>query len=660
MKRTFTTLSCIYTLSMAAGAQTILLSENFTNYAGTAATVPAGWNFTTNASYTSGGTVNSVSGPPAYKFDGTGITSQITTPSFTSPDSVSFWAKGVSTDSLSKLILLQSADTVTWDTLAIVAPIPTTGSSAKKTYKVSVNSKWLRFVYSKSAGNVAFDDLLLTGLEPIAAIFSTDTSVCLSETNTFTNLSYTLTGTIVSYNWDFGDTIGTSLAQSPTYTYTGPGIFNVRLIVTNSIGEKDTSVKTITVNVKPVASFTVSSPLCLGTNAQFTNTSTIVSGTISGKKWTFGDSTGASTVQNPNYKYDSAGTYYPSLVVTSDQGCTDSSSKTVTILPRPAIDTSGMVITPSSCTSATGSITGITANGIAPLTYVWLKGTTVVSSTANLTNASGGTYKFTVTDSNSCATSLTLLLGTTTPPPAPSASSNSPLCENDTLKLSCASITGATYNWTGPNGFTSSLQNPVIAGVTVANTGTYSVNVTISGCISQVTNVNVTVNKSPIADFVYTINQNTVTFTNKSNGATSYLWNFGNGDTSTLTDPVDTFLLPGTYIVKLTAFSDSLCKAEHTDTLYIVGINEINAESHLAVYPNPSPNGAFTIEIKNRNNNEAFSIAVYNVLGEKVYSNVVPASTTKHSLHLSGVPSGIYFLTVIWRERVVTKKIGIK
>ena len=60
-------------------------------------------------------------------------------------------------------------------------------------------------------------------------------------------------------------------------------------------------------------------------------------------------------------------------------------------------------------------------------------------------------------------------------PETPVASNDGPVCAGAALQLSTAAVAGATYSWTGPNGFTSSLQNPTIPGATPAATGLYSV-----------------------------------------------------------------------------------------------------------------------------------------------------------------------------------------
>ncbi len=72
------------------------------------------------------------------------------------------------------------------------------------------------------------------------------------------------------------------------------------------------------------------------------------------------------------------------------------------------------------------------------------------------------------------------------PPPTASAGSNTPVCEGDQLKSH--SKRRNFYNWSGPNSFTNTGQNPAIAGVTTAATGTYTVNVIdANGCAATAT-----------------------------------------------------------------------------------------------------------------------------------------------------------------------------
>ena len=77
------------------------------------------------------------------------------------------------------------------------------------------------------------------------------------------------------------------------------------------------------------------------------------------------------------------------------------------------------------------------------------------------------------------------------------ASSNSPICEGETLELYASTVTDATYHWTGPNSFDSDLQNPTITNVTTSASGVYYLTTTKEGCTSEPTNTNVTINTAP-------------------------------------------------------------------------------------------------------------------------------------------------------------------
>lgn len=87
------------------------------------------------------------------------------------------------------------------------------------------------------------------------------------------------------------------------------------------------------------------------------------------------------------------------------------------------------------------------------------------------------------------------------------AGSNSPACEADTIFLT-SSIAGATYSWTGPNGFTSTLKDPFITGVSAANAGIYSVTVTNipGGCPPTTNTVNVAVTNKPATPAISSVN----------------------------------------------------------------------------------------------------------------------------------------------------------
>lgn len=88
---------------------------------------------------------------------------------------------------------------------------------------------------------------------------ASSTEVCLSEVITFTDLS-TPSGTIISWDWDFGDGNASTL-QNPTHTYSAPGTYTV-ILTANDGSNADPEVKLnyITVHPLPTPSFTASAP----------------------------------------------------------------------------------------------------------------------------------------------------------------------------------------------------------------------------------------------------------------------------------------------------------------------------------------------------------------------------------------------------------------
>lgn len=89
-------------------------------------------------------------------------------------------------------------------------------------------------------------------------------------------------------------------------------------------------------------------------------------------------------------------------------------------------------------------------------------------------------------------------------PAAPTAGSNSPVCSGNTINLTASNVSGATYSWTGPSGFTSTTQNPTRTSATTAMSGTYTVSTVLNGCNSATSGtVNVTVNQAPSATISY-------------------------------------------------------------------------------------------------------------------------------------------------------------
>ncbi|WP_196139555.1 PKD domain-containing protein [Aliikangiella sp. G2MR2-5] len=136
-------------------------------------------------------------------------------------------------------------------------------------------------------------------------------------------------GSIVSYQWQFGDG-AESTVQNPSHTFAQSGTYTVTLLVEDNNGQTGTISKNVTVSAgpqNPIASFTYASTQL---EASFNDSSSDSDGEIVSWAWSFGDGATSSS-QNPVYLYSQPGDYQVTLKVTDDDGLTDETSMMVSV-----------------------------------------------------------------------------------------------------------------------------------------------------------------------------------------------------------------------------------------------------------------------------------------------------------------------------------------
>ncbi|AKB83101.1 cell surface protein [Methanosarcina barkeri 3] len=355
------------------------------------------------------------------------------------------------------------------------------------------------------------------------------------------------------WNWDFGD--GTnSTEQNPVHTFSKEGTYNVTLVATNDEGSSEVRSMIITVKsvlTPPVASFGANKtegtvPLTV----KFTDTSTR---RPTGWKWNFGDGN-TSTVQNPVYTFSGTGTYNVTLVATNGDGSSDESSMNIKV---------NRVLTPP--------IASFTANptiGTAPLTvkftdtstnsptsWKWSFGDDQTSTVQNPEHTFGGegTYRVTLTatnaDGSSAKKSMDIKVNRAPTPPDANFTVNqtegtTPL----TVKFTDTSTNSPTeWKWNFGDGVTSTDKSPVY---TYTSAGTFTATLNVGNkdgydTASKTITVTEVPLGSPKASFAAAPRIGhaplTVKFTDKSSNATSVKWNFGDGTTSTESNPTHTY-----------------------------------------------------------------------------------------------------------------------
>ncbi len=399
---------------------------------------------------------------------------------------------------------------------------------------------------------------------------ATPTTVVVDHEVSFTDQS---TGNIETRSWQFGDG-GTSSAQNPVHVYTTPGTYSVSLEASGPTGSRSiTKTAYIKVVEVPVAAFTAApNPVAMGAAVQFTDAST---GEITSWLWNFGDGR-TSTEQNPQHAFSAVGNYTVTLTVTGPGGAHSTTQDITVTLPTIT------VISPNGGEAFhAGDNVTIQWNyagsvGTKVKIELFKAGVRVATVTLGTPVGSDGTgsYNYVIpvqrtpgTDYQIKVTSTTVATYqdasdsnfTITGPPPVAAFRGLPLSGNPPLSVKFSNTTTGTVNtweWDFGGGATSPSKTPTYA----FGPGVHTVKLTATGPGgSDVEEKTDYIKVNPAADFTADIKEGyealTVHFTDNSNGGnreiTSWLWNFGDGGTSTEQNPTHVYTTPGKYNVTL-------------------------------------------------------------------------------------------------------------
>jgi PKD repeat protein len=300
----------------------------------------------------------------------------------------------------------------------------------------------------------------------------------------------------------------------------------------------------------------------------------------------------------PVVHYTSAGTYTISLTTEGAAGeiSTVANPVSVSALLAPDIDFTSQNI----CVNRDVVFTSQNLSGNIS-SYAWSFGDGANSAFQNPTHqfTSTGTFdtKLLVTATNNCQNFVTRPVTIYNQPIADfTTPAASPLCTNQSLLFTNATpaigIT-PTWEWT-IDGVPASISKDLTFAFTSTASQQVTLKASIPGCETEKTVSINTLVSGPQAGFMFTgrCEDAPVTFTNTSSGTvTGYQWNFGDGQTSTATSPVSTFLNPGIFNVVLTASNAAGCNNSVSQPLTIYSAPQVN---FAALAPPFSCNGVAT------------------------------------------------------------------
>lgn len=407
---------------------------------------------------------------------------------------------------------------------------------------------------------------------PQAQFTVNDSIQCFNENKFILTNQTTVDYGTLEYKWLLGNG-DSSVSEDTSYKYKAIGQYVTKLFATTTYNCKDSFERKFTVNRNPIAKFTVNDTgQCLnGNQFNYTNNSSIPQGSMS-YKWHFGDGQ-SSTAISPNHTYNNQNTYKTWLVSTSNLQCSDSISKQVITFPKP--NPSFTIDDSSQCLKANDfKFTNTSAIDYGTMTHKWLLGDGKTSTSLHTQNVYTKAGPFAVrlveTSNFSCTDSIEKKLEVRPQPNVQFTINDSGQCVNNNsfVFTNNSSVKYGTmkYYWDFANG-----KNCNCTDTTISYTydSTYRVvlqTITNFGC-EDTAGKYVLVHSKPTLSFIVNdssqcVNDNLFSFTNTSTikqGTQTFYWDFGNGDTSTLTNPDNVYSIDTTYTAWLKATSNLNC-----------------------------------------------------------------------------------------------------
>ena len=383
-------------------------------------------------------------------------------------------------------------------------------------------------------------------------------SICINKPFIFTNLSTNL----ASSTWDFGDG-NTSILTNPSHSYSASGTYIVNLV---GISSTNGCISQISHEVKvkstPISNFTTSlNNGCIPLPISF-NSSSINSDF---EYWDFGDGNTSNTI-NPIHIYNTAGTYSIKQVSVNLNGCRDSISHLIIAHPLPI---SNFTITESNvCLSPLIVTTSNTSSGAISYTWDFNNGTNPsYLNNPVATYPNSGNYSISLISENvfHCKDTSVLDLNISPILDVSFTLKDDTICKNEVLIFNSNVNFGDSIVWDFGNGIIKA-GNPVwyvfpdpgvfdITAIAYAN----------NGCTDTSSISEIVILPSPIADFLSSNVEidgkpsGTIEFTNISQLATNYIWDFGDGNSSTDIDPIYKYIHNSNATVTLYAINDYGC-----------------------------------------------------------------------------------------------------
>ncbi|MRX47474.1 PKD domain-containing protein [Pedobacter puniceum] len=477
-------------------------------------------------------------------------------------------------------------------------------------------------VLNPAPASCSAEEEILTEFEvfnPPTASFIYNNKLCPESPIAFTPISDGKGNTVNKWLWDFGDG-NISTLQNPNHAYTTPGDKIVSLSVATDKGCWSAIFKdTVHIKAFPNPDFNFSSKTCVNKEIQFSDISTANAQNITSWLWNFGDGN-TSTLQNPKHVFTTVGDFTVTLTVTTDNACVKAISKVIKVSPLPVVDFS----TPDFCLSDALAkfINTSTIADNSNMSYAWDFGdpasgsfNTSVQKDGTHSYSAQGVYRVKLTATSLVTGCQTVLekdftVNGSTPVPRFNVLNDAALCINQTVVfedlavVDFGEITKIEWYWDYDQNPSLKFvdETPALRNAAEKRKYSYTYPIFYAPLTKQVkvrmvvysgiscsgyTDKIITLKAVPRVNFILPstcLPQGKAAFTNNTtiNGvddpAISYMWDFGNGNTSTQKNPIHQYSAAGNYRVILTATFNGCSKSDTLSFNVVAAIPDVNFE----------------------------------------------------------------------------------
>ncbi|MEI6021002.1 MAG: PKD domain-containing protein, partial [Bacteroidota bacterium] len=290
---------------------------------------------------------------------------------------------------------------------------------------------------------------------PLPNISFTVNGACLNTASSFTPIMSISLGTISTYSWNFGDGGTAGAINNPSHSYTTVNAFTPSLTALSNFGCTNTATATAVIYPLPNTAF-VATTQCINSALNFSNTSSITSGTLISYLWNFGGGQTSGNL-NPVYTFTNSGTSMVTLTALSDHSCSTTYTANMIIQPQPTVAAlaSQTLCSNINTLALTATVSGVTNTGAWSTSGSGAFTNSVALNTSySITFADklSGLIIFTLTSTNNsaCASANNTMALNITPLATVNAGPNLNVCSSqNTLALNgSVNSPSLTGNWT--------------------------------------------------------------------------------------------------------------------------------------------------------------------------------------------------------------------